>query len=160
VIRSSVHASLVLTLITGLAAYGQSKPPAPSKPDVPYLIHAANLIETEQETAVEETRKDDMLYVVPGAASTVKTPLAGPEFMFRSESIDPDNFQLYRLESKNGRRELLFRHKKKILADAIRITVFPMDEGLARIRVYESLTAGEYCLTPSDSNTVFCFTVY
>ena len=159
-IRSLRHASLVLTLMTGTAAYGQSNLPAPGKPDVPYLIHAASLIETEQATAGEETRKDDFLYVVPGAASAVTTPLAGPEFLFRSESIDPNDFQLYRFESKNGRRELLFRRKKKILAEAMRVTVFPMDDGLARIRVYESLTSGEYCLTPNGSDAVFCFTVY
>jgi hypothetical protein len=145
--------------LTCPAAYGQANLPAPGKPDVPYLIHASSLVETEQSTATEETRKNDVLYVVPGAAAGVTTPLAGPEFLFRSESIDPNDFQLYRLESKNGRRELLFRRKKKILAEAIRVTVFPLEDGLTRIRVYESLTAGEYCLTPSGSNAVFCFTV-
>ena len=158
-IRSFRHASLILTLMTGPVAYGQSNLAAPDKPDIPYLIHAASLIETEQSKAGEETRKNDFLYVVPGAAAGVTTPLAGPEFLFRSESIDPNDFQLYKFESKNGRRELLFRRKKKILAEAIRVTVFPMEEGLARIRVYESLTAGEYCLTPNGSDAVFCFTV-
>ena len=95
-IRSLRHASLVLCLVAGPAANGQSNLPAPGKPDVPYLIHAASLIETEQSNAIEETRKDDFLYVVPGAAAGVVTPLAGPEFHFRSGNNDPHDLQLYR----------------------------------------------------------------
>lgn len=147
-------------LVVAALLQAQSSLPSPEKTDVPYLIHATSLIETEQSEAKEEERKDDFLYVVPGAGSSVKTPLAGPEFLLRTENLDPNEIQLYRLESKNGRRELLFRKKKKILAEPLHVSVFPVQEGLVKIRVDESLPPGEYSLTPSGSNAVFCFAVY
>ncbi len=151
---------LFATLVVAGLLQGQSGLPSPGKADVPYLIHATNLIETEQSEAKEEERKDEFLFVIPGAASGVKTPLAGPEFLLRTENLDPGEIQLFRLESKNGRRELLYRKKKKILADPLHVSVFPVSEGLVKIRVDESLPAGEYSLTPNGSNAVFCFAVY
>ena len=159
-IKKAVWSLFVTTLTMAAPSQAQSKLPSPEKADVPYLIHATNLIETEKSEAAEEERKDEFLYVVPGAASAVKTPLPGPEFLLRTENLDPSDIQLYRLESKNGRRELLFRKKKKILADPLHVSVFPVSEGLVKIRVDQSLLPGEYSLTPSGSNTVFCFSVY
>src|SRR5438045_8756173 len=78
--------------------------PRPAKPDVPYLVHADNLVETEATEAKEEKRKEDMAYIVPGAASSAKTPLAGPTLIFQSEKIPADKIQLYRFEVKNGHR--------------------------------------------------------
>ena len=159
--RAAKTLSIATTLVAAtLFLRAQSGLPSPEKADVPYLIHATSLVETEQSEAQEEERKNDFLYVVPGAASGVKTPLAGPEFLFRTGNLDPGEIQLYRLESKNGRRELLFRRKKKILADPLHVSVFPLQEGLVKLRVDESLSAGEYCLTPNGTNAVFCFTVY
>ena len=159
-IRCLYFIILALTLLMIPVAHGQSRLPVPAKSDVPYIIHAASLVETEQSEANEEAHKNERLYVVPGVVSGARTPLAGPEFLFQSESINPHDLELYRFELKNGRRELLFQRKRKILAEPLRITVFPMNEDLVRIRVYESSSTGEYCLTPNSSNTVFCFTVY
>ena len=133
--------------------------PEPPKKDVPYLIHADSLLETESNEAKEETRKDEKLYFIPGRSSPVKTPLAGPEFLFESQNIPPEKLQLFKLEPKNGRREVIIARKKKPVARPIRTTVFAMDKKVYKIRVDESLTAGEYSLSPEGSNAVFCFAV-
>ena len=133
--------------------------PDPPKKDVPYIIHADNLVETESSEAKEETRKDDQLYAVAGAASPVRTPLAGPEFLFESEKILPDKLQLFKMEAKNGRREVVVTRKKKPVAKPVVLSVFRLRPRIFRIRVDNSLESGQYCLSPDGSNTVFCFTV-
>jgi hypothetical protein len=135
--------------------------PRPAKPDIPYIKHADSLLATEVAEATEENRKDDILYVVSGAASTVKTPLASPIFLFQSDKISPDKLQLFKLETKNGRREILFSHKKKQTAKPIRIEVNRLSsDNIYQIEVVSSLESGEYSLTPDGSNQVFCFQVY
>ena len=150
-------------LVTAAAAAVAQKydGPRPAKPDIPYIRHAESLLATEVTDAMEEHRKDDILYVVSGPASTVKTPLASPILLFLSDKIGPDKLQLFKLETKNGRREILFSHKKKQTAMPIRIDVTKLSsEGLYRIEVVSSLDKGEYSLTPDGSNQVFCFQVY
>ena len=135
--------------------------PRPAKPDIPYIKHAESLLATEVSEATEEKRKDDVLYVVAGAASTVKTPLASPILLFQSDKIGPDKLQLFKLEAKNGRREILFSHKKKQTAMPIRIDITKLSsDNLYQIEVNGSLNKGEYSLTPDGSNQVFCFEVY
>jgi hypothetical protein len=135
--------------------------PRPPKADVPYLLHASNLVETEIGEAKEENRKDDVLYVIAGAGSPVKTPLAAPVFLFRGDTMDPERLQLYKLEAKGGRREVLFAKKKKQVAKPIRMTVTRLSQdGVFRLEVDESLANGEYSLTPDGSGRVFCFAVY
>lgn len=134
--------------------------PNPEKPDVPYLIHASSLVEIEQSEATEQRKKNELVYTVPGANSGVQTPLASPELLFQSENIDPRDLAFFRFASVKGRRELLYQKKKKIKAEPIRISLYPVEEGLVKIRVDDSLPAGEYCLTPNNSNAVFCFSVF
>jgi hypothetical protein len=153
----------VLMLVTAAAAAFAQKydGPRPAKPDIPYIRHAESLLATEVTDAMEELRKDDILYVVSGPASTVKTPLASPILLFQSDKIGPDKLQLFKLETKNGRREILFSHKKKQTAMPIRVDVTKLSsDGLYRIEVVSSLDKGEYSLTPDGSNQVFCFQVY
>jgi hypothetical protein len=152
-------ALLAAPLLSQSTAKRKSGFPDPPKKDLPYLIHADNLLETEIAEAKEETRKDERLYAIPGPTSGVKTPLAGPEFLFHSDTITPDRLQLYRLESKAGRREVVLMRKKKPVAQPIRLSVFRIHENLYKVRVDESLAAGEYSLSPDGSNAVFCFTV-
>ncbi len=133
--------------------------PDPPKKDLPYLIHADLLVETETNEAKEEKRKDEQIAWIPGAASPVKTPLAGPEFLFQSEKIPPDKLQLFRLEPKNGRREVVLSRKKKAVARPLRLSLFPVHANLYKIRVDDSLAPGQYSLSPEGSNTVFCFAV-
>ncbi len=134
--------------------------PVPPKPDLPYLKHAENLIPTEALQARQERKKDDTLYVIEGANSTARTPLASPIFLLKAEKLVPERIQLYKLESKNGRREILFGRKKQpraILMDATRLSA---SNNLYKLEVGESLEPGEYSLSPEGSNEVFCFQVF
>jgi hypothetical protein len=152
---------VLLLLTVAVAASAQKYDgPRPPKPDLPYLKHASNLIPTEATEAKEEKgKRDDITYVMAGANSPVKTPLASPIFLMQAEKLVPDRLQLFKLESKNGRREILFAPKKQPKAIRIEVTRLTSDN-LYKIEVDESLEAGEYSLTPEGSNQVFCFQVY
>ena len=133
--------------------------PRPPKPDLPYLKHADDLLPTEATEAKEEKqKKGDVLYVIAGAASTSKTPLASPIFLFLSDKLAAEKLQLYKLESKGGRREILFGAKKQ--PQPIRLDVTPVEGNLYRLEAGESLDRGEYSITPEGSNQVFCFQVF
>jgi len=134
--------------------------PRPPKPDLPYLKHADNLIPAEATEAKEEKgKKEDITYVIAGPASTAKTPLASPIFLMESRKIPADSLELFKLESRNGRRELAVSPKKPGKSIRINVTKISSD-GLYRIEVSESLEAGEYSLSPRESNQVFCFQVF
>src|SRR2546422_7257242 len=61
---------LTLALLFATALFGQKyNGPQPEKPDLPYLVHADNLVATEAGEAKQETRKNDILYVIDGATS-------------------------------------------------------------------------------------------
>ncbi len=149
-----------LALAVAFAASAQKYDgPAPPKPDLPYLKHGDTLIPTEAVEAKEEKKKDDTNYIIAGANSPVKTPLAAPIFLMKSDKLLPRNLQLFKFESKNGHRELLFPGKKP--PQAIRIVVTKLSsDGVWKIEVDESLEPGEYSLSPSDSNQAFCFQVF
>ena len=133
--------------------------PRPVKPDIPYLKHGDSLVETEAAQAKEEKRKDDLVYTIDGANSSAKTPLAEPIFLLQADKLQPDRLQLYRLDSKNGRREILFPKKKGPMP--LRLEVMRVDNrNLYRLEVNEELQPGEYSLSPEGSSQVFCFQVY
>jgi hypothetical protein len=139
--------------------------PRPPKPDVPYLMHATNLIETESGEAKEEESKDWKTYLVSGATSPARTPLAEPIFLMQAEKLVPDKMSLYQVTAKNGRREVAFPTNPKKTKDApkpFRLALTRLEPGLFRLEVNvgSGLESGEYCLTPDGSNQVFCFTVY
>jgi hypothetical protein len=154
--------TLPLLFAVACAVYGQKYTgPRPPKPDIPYLKHADNLLSTEVAEAKEEKRKDDILYVVAGANSSARTPLASPIFLFQSDKLLPDRLQLYKLDTKNGRREILLSPKKRQGAMPIRMQVTRLgSDNLYQIEVEESLENGEYSLSPEGSNQVFCFQVF
>jgi hypothetical protein len=125
------------------------------------LKHADNLVSTEVAEAKEEKRKDDILYVVAGANSSARTPLASPIFLFQSDKLVPEKLQLYKLDTKNGRREILMSPKKRQGAMPIRMQVTRLgSDKLYQIEVEESLENGEYSLSPEGSDQVFCFQVF
>lgn len=135
--------------------------PRPTKPDVPFLWHADKILETETTEAKQETKKDDVTYVIDGTASPAKTPLAEPVFLFESLKLSPEKLELYRLEVKNGRREITMNSKKpKNNPRPLRMLVTRLDERLYKIEVSETLENGQYSLSPSDSDRAFCFEVY
>jgi len=156
-----MKANLLVWLLLA-AAPREYTGPVPPKPDVPYLVHADNLIETEVDEARQQKRKRDEVYVVTGATSKARTPLAEPIFLLRSEKITPDSLELYRQEVRAGNREVVFPENKKRAPHPLRLVWTRLADKLYRIEVSENLGLenGEYLLTPRGSNLVFCFTVY
>jgi hypothetical protein len=152
---------LALLLLAALAASAQSyNGPRPPKSDLPYIKHAETLLPTEAAEAKEEKgKKDELIYAIPGASSPVRTPLASPILLLQSEKLKANTLQLYKLESRNGRREITASPKKPM--KSIRVEATRLDTaGLYKIEVVESLEPGEYSLSPEGSNQVFCFQVF
>jgi hypothetical protein len=155
--------TLALALAALLPAQDKYNGPRPAKPDVPFLLHADNLVETEVSEAREQEKKDEVVYTVPGASSQAKTPVAEPIFLLMSDKVQPEAIELYRLESKGGNRQLVVPKKpKKDSPRPARLAVTRLAEKLYRIEINEGmgLENGEYSLSPRGSNQVFCFSVY
>jgi hypothetical protein len=157
--------SVVLCLCMAVCALAQKKydGPKPSKQDVVFLVHAGTLLSTEVAVAKEEKRKDDRAYVVDGAASSVKTPMAEPIFLIEAKTIQVDRLQLYKLDVKNGKREVIFPPANKRKKDSPRpmhLSLKRLGDGIYRLEANEYLQNGEYALTPEGSDQVFLFQVY
>lgn len=155
----------MLLVLSALALPGQADRnrlglPNPPKPDIPYLIHGSDIRELEQVDAMEEITKNQLRYWIAGPAAAVRTPLAAPEFLFDSAQIDPRNLSLFGFEVKNGRRELLFRKKKKVVAEPYFLNLEGVAGRVIRIRINGSLAPGEYGITPDGQNIVFTFSVF
>ncbi len=134
--------------------------PKPPKQDVPYLLHGDRLMETESAEAREETKKGDVTYVVAGASSSAKTPLAEPIFVIDTQQLAADRIELYRMDVRNGRREVTLSQKKRRGGPKpIHLLVTRLGDHLYKIEADEHLEEGEYSLSPNDSNKVFCFQV-
>jgi hypothetical protein len=155
---------LVIAAALGPAAWGADKyaGPRPPKADLLYLVHADNLIPTEAADAKEESgKKDEATYTLPGASSPARTPLAEPIFLIEADKVLPERLELYRWEVKNGRRELsMSKGKRKGGSRALHLSVTKLDGRLYRVEASEPLPDGEYSVSPSDSNRVFCFEVF
>ena len=154
---------LALCLAAAFAAAQTYTGPLPPHADLPYLKHAENLVPTEVLEAKEEKnkkgQKGDVTYVIAGAASSAKTPLASPIFLLETDKLVAAKLALYKLESRNGRREIAFSPRKQ--AKAIRVELTHLNTaGLYRLEVEESLEPGEYAFSPEGSNQVFCFQVF
>jgi hypothetical protein len=148
--------------LLSLPARAQSyKGPRPPKADVVYLVHASNLVPTEVAEAKEDTKKNSTNYSVSGASSPARTPLAEPIFILESDRISAESLELYRMDVKNGQREVSTSSKRiRGGPRALRVSVTRLDKGLFRLEASETLENGQYALTPSGSNKVFCFEVY
>jgi hypothetical protein len=134
--------------------------PLPPQPDLPYLKHAETLVPTEMLEAKEEKgKKDDIIYAIAGAASSARTPLASPIFILQTDKVVAAKLALYKLESRNGRREITFSPKKQPKAIRVELTHLNTDK-LYRLEVEESLEPGEYAFSMEGPNTVYCFQVY
>ncbi len=132
--------------------------PLPPKADIPYLKHANNLVETETVEFKEEKSNNDILYTAPGETSTAKTPLALPVFLIKTEKLNPERLLMYRLEPKNGRREITLSEKKN--AKVIHVLVTHLTpEGLVRLDVADDLDSGQYVLSMEGTDRGFCFEI-
>jgi hypothetical protein len=157
-----LSSALVVLAVAGLAPAAEKyMGPRPPKSDIPYLVHADNLIETEAGIATTETRKDASIAVLKGATSPAKTPLAEPIFIIRTEKFSPEKFEAYKLEAKDGQREVMIGHKKpKNVQRPIHLAITRLDDRLYRIEVDEPLENGEYTLTPQGSDDTFSFSIH
>jgi hypothetical protein len=147
-------------LVAAAASAQKYTGPRPEKSDLPYIKHAENLVPTEVSEAKEEKgKKGDITYAIPGASSNARTPLASPIFILQADKLTPSTLQLYKVETRNGRREIIAAPKKPM--KSIRVEASKLDSaGLYKIEVVESLEPGEYSLSPEGSNQVFCFKVF
>jgi hypothetical protein len=158
---------VLLFLAAALVAPAQTyNGPRPPKPDIVYLKHASELLPAEMLEAKEEKKGDNITYAVEGANSPVSTPLASPIFLIVAQKLPPQSLELYKLETRNGRREITMGPKKPGRPIRVEITRLTNDQ-LWQIEVEESLEPGEYSFTPGSnerqgwkgSNQVFCFQV-
>lgn len=149
-----------LLLASALLAADKYTGPRPPKPDIPYLLHASNLIPTEVVEARQEQKKNDTTYIIPGASSPAKTPLAEPIFLIDADKISPERIELYRLDVKGGQREITVSQKRRGGPRPLKLSLTRLEGRLYRIEASEMLENGEYSLSPSDSNQAFCFEVY
>ncbi len=151
---------ILLIFFANLAAFAEQYPgTAPGAPEVPYLVAADNVAATEVSEAVEQPgKKDDITYVIAGAASPAKTPLPSPVFVLQSEKLNPDKLQVFKLDVRNGHREIAFSRKKA--PKPYTLTVTRYSDNVFKLEVDGSLPPGEYSMTPEGSNAVFCFAVY
>ena len=148
---------LFLTAICYGADYDGPRPP---KPDIPYLLHASKLVQTEVVEAKQEDDKDETTFAIAGASSSAKTPLAEPIFLLLSDKMSPERLELYRLDVKNGRREVTINQKKRRGPQPLRMSITRVADRLYRLEAAETLENGQYSLSPNDSNQAFCFEVF
>ena len=155
---------LALSLLACLpASSADYTGPRPELPDTPYLVHASKLVALDVGEAKEESRKEGMFGSISGSSAKARTPMAEPIFIMETKAISADKLELYKFEVKNGNREVFLQSagkKSKQGAKPMRLTVTRLGPNLYRIEAAETLEPGEYSLSPSDSNKVFCFQVY
>ena len=151
---------LLLAAIVLLSAAEKYTGPVPPKPDIPYLLHGSTLLETETGQVREESRKNDTNYVVTGASSPARTPLAEPIFIIDAQKSSPERFELYRMDVKGGNREVSLSGRRRGGNRALHLAVTPLGGHLYRIEADEPLENGQYTLSPSGDNRAFCFEIY
>jgi hypothetical protein len=154
---------LAIAFLTACALFAAEKytGPTPPKPDIPYLVHASNLIETEVAQARQENHKDDSKFAIAGASSSARTPLAEPVFLIDAQQISPQSFELYRLDVKGGNREVSMNSsRRRGGSHALHLAVKQLSGHLYRVEVDEPLENGEYALSPNGDNRAFCFEIY
>jgi hypothetical protein len=147
---------------TGLVwAQASYKGPRPPKTDVVYLLHASNLIPTEEADARSDSKRGSTNYSVAGASSPARTPLAEPIFLLLSDRISAESLELYKMDVKGGQREVSMSGKRlRGGPRPLRVSVTRLERGLYKLEAAETLENGEYALSPSGSDKVFCFEVY
>jgi len=153
--------AFALLIAGALFAAEKYSGPTPPKPDIPYLVHASNLIETEVAQARQENHKDDSKFAIAGATSSARTPLAEPVFLIDARQLSPESFELYRLDVKGGNREVSVNSsRRKGGSHALHLAVKQLSGHLYRVEVDEPLENGEYALSPNGDNRAFCFEIY
>ena len=160
-VRSWFFAVLIAASITPAFAEVAYRGPKPPKADVPYLMHGDNLVETDQAEATQSEDKKRTVYTTAGTTATARTPLAEPIFLIRPEKIKPEQLSLYRMKIEKGNRQISFSAKPgKDDPQPVPLLFNTRKDGSVVVEANQYLENGEYCLSPSGANTVFCFQVY
>ncbi len=134
--------------------------PKPDKKDVPYLVHANSLVQTEMSKPLAEDSAEGSRYSVPGETSLARTPLALPIFLLDAVDIRPEKVRLIHLTAKNGHREALLLKRPGPEDGPILLTVTNLGGGLYRFETVNDVENGEYALNVTGTNQFFCFTVF
>jgi hypothetical protein len=155
---------LLAAALLSLPGWAQAKRysgPRPANADVPYLLHAGQLVQVEDTEARSSQEKGGTLYTISGAGSNIRTPVPEPVFLFKSDKLNPDRFTLFKMESRGANRTLLIpplgKSGKKDQGKPVFLLVSNLAPGLFKIEVNEVLDPGEYCLSPEGSMRAFCF---
>lgn len=154
---------LFTALLFSLAATAQQAGSGPKPPlkDVPYLLEAQKLIQTDIEPVTESKSKDGSIVSVVGTSSKARTPLPEPIFIFAAEKRAADQLVLYHLDVNGNHRESTpGKRSDNDDQEDLRLTIRDLGQGLYRIEASHMLEAGEYALVPRDGKTAFCFSVY
>ncbi|MCZ2157529.1 MAG: hypothetical protein LC114_27155 [Bryobacterales bacterium] len=160
-IRSIFLAGMLAIGCATAGAVVDYRGPKPPKPDVPYLVHGDQLVETDQAEATQSEEKKRTVYTTPGASATARTPLAEPIFLIRPEKLKAEQLSLYQMKVEKGNRQVSFGVKPgKDDSQPIPLLFDERKDGTVIIEANKYLENGEYCLSPSGANTVFCFQVY
>lgn len=157
--RAFVSALALAPLSLARADNEKYSGPIPPQKDIPYLLHADNLVETEVVTASQTSKKDDQIFSVSGETSSARTPLAEPIFLIAPDRLVPSSLGLYRFEISGGHRQVSIKKRGRGVK-SYHTSVRNLTPGLVRLEAAEYLENGEYCLSPEGENTAFCFTVY
>jgi len=87
--------------------------------------------------------------------------MAEPIFVIESDKIQPQSLELYKLDVKNGHREVTMAVKRtRGGPKPLRLSVTRLDKGLYRVEADQEIENGQYAISPNGSDTVFCFEVY
>ena len=86
-----------------------------------------------------------------------KTPLALPIFMIKAAKLNPEHLQMYRLEIKDGHRDMTAAGRQK--QDVIHVRVVALGSGLYRMEVADDLESGQYVLSLDGGDEGFCFEI-
>src|ERR1700722_3810656 len=160
--KRSLPMILAIVLLGAIALFAQKYTgPKPPKADVLYLVHADTLVPAEVADAQEDKKKNDITYVVAGAGSSARTPLAEPVFVIEADKIQPQGLELYKMDVKGGRREATMALRRtRGGPKPLRLSVTRLDRGLYKVEVDQVIENGQYAITPNGSDKVFCFEVY
>jgi hypothetical protein len=146
----------VVVLLGILLAAG----PKPDKKDVPYLVHANTLVQTEVAKSSAENSPEGARYTVPGETSPARTPLALPIFLLDAVEIKPEKVRLIRRAAKSGHREVVLLKRPGPEDAPILLTVTNLGGGVYRFETVNEIENGEYALNVTGANQFFCFTVF
>jgi len=148
------------SIALALGAAEKYSGPLPAKQDVLYLLQANRLIETETGQAREESKKNESTYTIAGASSPARTPLSEPILIVDARQLAPERMELYKLDVRNGNREISLSTKRRSGPRALHLMVTKLQDHLYKVEADEPLENGEYAITPSGDNRVFCFQIY